>query len=64
MRSRYYTKEIGVNPTERPLPNAVAYPVLAVIAAVAVFFVHQILVFDPAHPAPSGETAARQVSSR
>lgn len=64
MRSRYYTKEIGVSSTERPLPNVVAYPILTILVVVAGFFVHQILSFQPAEPDGVQEPAALKVSSR
>ena len=64
MISRDYTNEIGMTPTTRSLPAAVAYPILAVLVAVAVFCVHQMVVFQPAHPDAALESAPLKVSSR
>jgi hypothetical protein len=64
MRSRNYTKEIGVTTTERTVPTAVAFVVLAIVAVVAIVFVRQVLAYPAAHQDTAGQPAPMKVSSR
>jgi hypothetical protein len=64
MRSRNYTKEIGVTVTERNVPPSVAFVILAIVAVVAIVFVRQVLAYPPAHQDTAGQPAPLKVSSR
>jgi hypothetical protein len=65
MRSRHYTQEIGVASAERPpVPAAVAFVILAIVALVAVWFAREVLASPPAHPEVAAQPASVKVSSR
>jgi hypothetical protein len=64
MRSRNYTKEIGVSSTERPVPAAVAFAILALVAVAALVFIRHVLAYQPAHEEVAATPAAVKVSSR
>jgi hypothetical protein len=64
MRSRNYTKEIGVTSTERPVPTSVAFVILAIVAVVAIYFVRQVVAFQPAHQASADQPAPMKTASR
>ena len=64
MRSRNYTKEIGVTSTERPVPAAVAFVILAMVAVAAIVFIRQVLAYQPPHEEVAAAPAPVKVSSR
>jgi hypothetical protein len=65
MRSRSYTKEVGIVSAERPpVPAAIAFVVLAVVALAAILFVREVLASPPAHQAAAVDAGPVKVSSR
>lgn len=64
MRSRNYTNEIGVTQSERRVPAAVAFVILAIVAAAAVYFIRQAMAAQPAHQVATDEATPVQTASR
>lgn len=66
MRSRDYTQEIGVSTSARQrVPAAVGFVVLAVVAVAAIYFISQVLAYQPpAHHAEAAQPVAVKVSQR
>jgi len=63
MRSRDYTKEIGVSSARQQVPKAVAIAILTVVALVGAWFLRGVVNHPPAHGA-SAEPVAAKVASR
>jgi len=64
MRSRNYTKEIGVNATERPVPAPVVIAVMALVAVVAFFLIRQVMAYQPAHQEAASAPVSVKVANR
>jgi hypothetical protein len=64
MRSRDYTREIGVSSVRQRVPAAVAFVILGLVAVAGVWFVREVQGLQTAHAEPVAEPAAVKVSSR
>ena len=64
MRSRNYTKEIGLNVEERPVPVLASTAILVVVVVLALLFARQVNALPHSASEPTQAPAAVKVSSR
>jgi len=64
MRSRNYTKEIGLNIEERPVPVVATTAIFVLVVVLALLFARQVNALQHTAAEPTHTSAAVKVSSR